>query len=229
MQDKIKLLFLSANPGHLRSDKELRSIETRIRSAPYGDAFEISSAWAVRPADITAALLRHMPHIVHFSGHGGREKGIFLEDDDGRSLPVSADALCRLFEPLRGTTKIVILNACETRPLAEALCHLVDYAISTRKPITDHAAIAFASGFYGALAHGASVPSAFGLAISELEMNQIVETDILDLLERPGLMHSNLLPPAQTTRDDPRPPAVNQTFNMNNARFRDFNNKVTKG
>ncbi len=232
MRDKIKLLFLSANPGHLRSDKELRDIENRIRSASYGDAFEIFSAWATRPADVTGALLRHMPHIVHFSGHGRQERGIFLEDDDGRPLPVSADALCRQFEPLRGTAKVVILNACETRPLAEALRDLVDYTISMRKPITDYAAMAFVAGFYGALAHGQSVPSSFRLALGELDMCQIPETDIPDLLERPGLMHSELLPPKAAPEEPPSLPAVtwSQSISINNSQLHDVNNiNTTKG
>ncbi|HEX8172319.1 MAG TPA: CHAT domain-containing protein [Thermoanaerobaculia bacterium] len=231
---KLKLLFLSASPGYLRSDRELRDIENRIRSAPYGAAFDVVAEWAVRSTDITSALLRHMPNIVHFSGHGEAGSGIFLEDERGRPLPLKGETLCRLLEPLRGRIRIVLLNACETRPIAEALRSLVDYTIAMRRPITDAAAIAFASAFYSALAHGQSVAVAFELALAQLDLSRIPEADIPDLVVRPGLPQETLLPPPTPPPPvAPEPPVatrIDQTINLHGSPVGTFNNNtLTKG
>ena len=194
MKDKLKVLFLSASRGALRVDHELRAIVERIRRAPAGDQIELVSEWAVRTTDITDALLRHRPNVVHFSGHGRADAGIFLEDERGRPVGVLPDTMCRLFAPLRGTTRLVILNACETRPIAEALQYVVDYTISMRKPITDAAAIAFAAGFYGALAHRETVRSAFNSALTQLDLSLIPEADIPDLVEAAGAPVAPLVP-----------------------------------
>jgi hypothetical protein len=232
MNDKIKLLFVSASPAYLRSDRELREIEERIRSAPYGSAFEVASAWAVQPKDITDALLRHMPQILHFSGHGEQGVGIFLEDERRARLPVSGQLMCSLLEPLRGTVRVVILNACETRTVAEALQHLVDYTISMRRPITDHAAIVFASAFYGALAHRQNVRVAFHLAVTQLGLYQIPEADIPDLVERPGITQPDLLPlpTEEPLRERSKPldhsGPVTQSFNFVQSPVGTFENRV---
>lgn len=233
MYNKIKLLFLSASPGYLRSDIELRDIEKRIRSAPYGSAFEISSAWAVRPDDIADALYLHKPDIVHFSGHGEQESGIFLEDEKRRRVPLQPETVCRLFAPLRGTTRVVILNACETRPIAEALRNVVDYAISMRRPITDEAAITFASGFYSSLAHGLSVKDAFYSALTALSTKQIPEADIPDLVERPGLGASEFIldrEPSDKPNEERKPrEGDDYSVNISDSRFRDYHHTIRRG
>lgn len=222
----MKLLFLSASPGKLRPDREIRDIEDGIRRSTYRDAFDISTAWAVRPEDITGALLRFEPHIVHFSGHGEHDSGIFLEDERGRPISVSPDTFARLFEPLRGITRLVILNACETRPVAEALRYLVDYVISMRKPITDEAAVVFSAGFYEALALGQSVRGAFDLALTRLRLMHIPESDKPELIERPGLGPPFVAPASRRRKSPSRHPKQRggATINIYNSPFRDIVN-----
>lgn len=201
MNDKIKVLFLSSCPDRLRGDRELRDIQEKIRSAPYGDAFEIAAAWAVRTRDVQDILRQQKAQIVHFSGHGTEAGGIFLESDYGGPVAVSARAMRGLFEPLRGITRVVILNACETRPLAEALIDLVDYAIVMRRAITDRAAIVFATELYGALAHGTTVPGAFNSAVTRLCMGETIpESDIPDLVSRHQGTAGPLLPEPRRER-----------------------------
>jgi CHAT domain len=229
MNDKIKVLFLSANPGLLRSDREVREIDDRIRRAPYGSAFEVASVWAVRATDVTDALLRHSPQIVHFSGHGEKQSGIFLEDDRGRPIAITGEMLSRLFEALRGTIRVVILNACETRPLAEVLRHLIDYTISMRQPITDEAAIVFASAFYSALAHRQDVPAAFNLALAQLDLSQIPEADIPDLMTRPGITPEELVPTPKEQPPERGAQSADQVFNFTHSQVKTFIGKVNKG
>jgi len=73
MPDKVKILFLAANPKGttaIRLDEEIREIHSKIRAAEFRDSFELVSRWAVRPGDLLQAFNEVRPHVVHFSGHG---------------------------------------------------------------------------------------------------------------------------------------------------------------
>ena len=72
---RVVILFLAANPStttRLRLDSEVRAIDQALRQANYRDQFDLRQHWAVRVADLQELLLRHQPHIVHFSGHGSK-------------------------------------------------------------------------------------------------------------------------------------------------------------
>src|SRR5262249_21326989 len=100
----IKILFLAANPkdtNPLRLDEEVRTIKERLRLADLRDHFVVEQEWAVRVTDLQGHLLRHQPHIVHFSGYGSRAGEILLEDQSGQSKAVSPAALKRLFATLK--------------------------------------------------------------------------------------------------------------------------------
>ena len=106
--EKVKILFLAANPSRdlrlddLRLDEEFREIDGRIQKSKYRDALELIPCSAVRPDDLPSALLRHQPHILHFSGHGSPSDGLFLLDDDSNPLPVSQAALVNLQATMNG-------------------------------------------------------------------------------------------------------------------------------
>jgi hypothetical protein len=87
MSEKVKILFLAANPKAstpLRLDEEIRQIQEKIRAAEFRDSFELQSRWAVRPLDLLQAFNEVRPHVVHFSGHGTCKAELVLEDDAGR-------------------------------------------------------------------------------------------------------------------------------------------------
>ena len=89
-----RLLFLAANPRdteQLRIDEEVREIDTVIRQADYRNSFDIRQHGAVRVMDLQGYMLRHRPHIVHFSGHGeSATSALVLEDLLGRYMAVEA-------------------------------------------------------------------------------------------------------------------------------------------
>src|SRR5437588_4246939 len=96
MHEKIRILFLAANPvdtTRLRLDKEIREIENKIQIGTNRDSFELISSWSLRASDLQESLLRYKPQIVHFSGHGSSNQEIILEDNFGNSKPVSKEAL----------------------------------------------------------------------------------------------------------------------------------------
>ena len=149
--DRVKILFVSANPAgtlQLKLDKEAREIEAKIRAAEYRDSLELITKWAVRPDDLLQALNQHQPHIVHFSGHGNPTEEIVLLDELGKAKPVSTKALVHLFRTLKDNIRVVVLNACFSRPQAEAIAGEIDCAIGMMReigikwePLKEHAKV----------------------------------------------------------------------------------------
>jgi hypothetical protein len=188
MDDKIKIVFLAANPVDAgfrpRLDEEAREIEKKIQAGTNRDRFELITQWAVRPGDLQEALLRHRPQIVHFSGHGNEDQGIILEDESGRMRAVSREALADLFDIFKKRVRVVVLNACYSKTQIEAFRQVIDYTIGMNTQIGDRAAIVFASSFYRALAFGEAVREAFRLAVNQLRIDGIAESDTPELFIR---------------------------------------------
>lgn len=183
-QVKIVILFLAANPmdsTRLRLDKEIRSIDTALRSADQRDKFRIEQQWAVRVSELQGHLLRYRPNIVHFSGHGSQDNGIFLEDNEETSQLVSTSALQTLFGLLKDTIHCVLLNACYSQTQAEAISEHINYVIGMSMEISDETAISFAASFYQALGYGHDVITAYNLGCNQLELENP------DALEKPVL------------------------------------------
>ena len=190
MRDKIKVLFLAANPkdtGALRLGEEVREIDKKIEVGSARDAFELVQRHALRTTDLQQVLLKHRPHIVHFSGHGSEAEEIVLEDNSGKSQPVSRQALASLFKILRDNVRIVVLNACYSKAQAEAIGEVIDFTVGANKEVGDRAAITFAAAFYRALAFGRSVGEAFELARLELDLVRIPGSDTPELFVREGV------------------------------------------
>jgi hypothetical protein len=194
--DKIRVLFLAANPvgtTPLGLDEELREITAKVRAAKYRDALEVRSEWAVRPGDLQQALLEYRPHVVHFSGHGSPSKEIILLDNDRNPKPVGKEALVSLFRVLKDDIRVVLLNACYSRPQAEAITQVIDCAVGMGKAVGDRAAITFAASFYRALGFGRSVSEAFELGKVSLQLEGIPEEKTPQLLARQGVDPSRLV------------------------------------
>jgi hypothetical protein len=173
MSDLIKILFLAANPtgmAPLQLAHESRAIDQALRSSNLRDRFALEDHWAVRVGDLQELLLRHEPHIVHFSGHGTEENQIILLDEKSQGHPVSADALARLLGHFTQNLRCVVLNACFSETQAATIAETVDCVIGIEDEITDMDAVTFAAAFYRSLGYGKSVKSALELAQSELEI-----------------------------------------------------------
>lgn len=190
MNDPIKILFLAANPvdtSPLRLGEEVREIELQLELSPSRDRIKLVQQWALRPSDLQRVLLKHKPHIVHFSGHGSKAEEIVLEDHAGQSKQVSREALANLFRILKDNVRIIVLNACLSKAQAEALSDAIDYTIGTNKAVGDKAAIAFASAFYLALASERSVQEAFDLARVEISLRGLAGADTPEIFVREGV------------------------------------------
>jgi CHAT domain len=189
MTDQVKILFLSANPKnitHIRLDEEVREVDQKIQMGECRDQLALLPHLAVRPSDLQQTLLRHKPHILHFSGHGSPTEGIVLEDNDGRTKLVKTEKLAALFRVIKDNLRIVVLNACYSSLQAEGISQVVDFTIGMNKAIGDRSAILFSAAFYQGLAFGRSVQESFDLGVSAIGLEGISESDIPVLLTKQG-------------------------------------------
>jgi hypothetical protein len=193
---KIKVLFLAANPAGtvlLKLDEEIRQITAKVRAAAYRDSLELVSRWAVRPDDMLQALLEVKPDVVHFSGHGSDAAELVLLNEQGRPKRVSKQALVHLFRTLKDNIRLVVLNACYSRPQAEAIAGIIDCTIGMNRAIKDKAAIVFAGSFYRAIGFGCSIQESFDLGKAALLLEGIPGTTTPELLVRKGMDASRLV------------------------------------
>jgi hypothetical protein len=202
---KVKVLFLAANPDGtqpLKLDEEIRRITAKVRAAEHPNSLELVSRWAVRPDDLLQALLEIKPHVVHFSGHGSSAAELILLDERGEPKPLSQAALVHVFRILKDNVRVVVLNACFSRPQAEALAQTIDCTVGMNRAIGDEAAVVFAASFYQAIGFGRSVEEAFELGRAALLLEGIAEDKTPQLHVRDGVDASKtvLIPLSGSTR-----------------------------
>lgn len=183
---KHKLLILAANPKdtvRLRLGEEVREISEGLQRAKQRDDFNIVQRWAVRPRDFQRAMLEELPQLVHFSGHGVEEEGLYFEDEVGAPKLVNSSALASLFKlfSLKAKIECVVLNGCYSAAQAEAIVQHVPYAVGMTGEVGDRAAIEFVVGFYDALGSGESIPFAFesGKVAMEINSTGYIEMPVL--------------------------------------------------
>jgi hypothetical protein len=185
--NNLTILFLAANPidtDRLQLDRELRDITEALKLAEFRNRFNLQSAWAVRTEDMRRAMLTYRPQIVHFAGHG-EGGGIYVQNNDGTARTVSSSALGNFFANFT-TVQCVVLNACYSDELGQAINKSVPYVVGMQAAIEDKAAITFAVAFYDALGAGTSYAEAFRVAISALEMEGMVNAVTPVMLASPS-------------------------------------------
>jgi hypothetical protein len=174
----VRILFLSASPtdeARLRVDKEAREIQDKLQRAKMREDFEYHIRLAVRPDDLTQALLDLEPQIVHFSGHGSISGALFLENELGGSHPVAPETLASLFKLVSEQVECVLLNACYSEDQANAIAKHIQYVIGMSQAITDKAAITFSVGFYQALGAGKPVDKAYEFGVVQIRLQGVPE------------------------------------------------------
>ncbi|MEI6063851.1 MAG: AAA-like domain-containing protein [Pseudanabaena sp. ELA748] len=173
-----KVLILAANPletPRLRLEKEVEEIRTTLQLSPNRDHFEIESRGAVSPQDLQQHLFNLKPQILHFSGHGGGDRGLAFEDEDGRAIAVSTEALADLFKLFASQIQCVVLNACYAEVQARAIAQYIPYVIGMNQAIGDEAARRFAEGFYRAIWDDRSIEEAFASGRTAIKLEGIPE------------------------------------------------------
>ncbi|MBB4901576.1 CHAT domain-containing protein [Streptomyces griseomycini] len=156
----LRVLCLMSAPldeTRLRLGAEQRVIrEAAARSA---GRLTVAVHPAARVSDILPQLQAFGPRIVHFAGHGTDDGRLLFEDEAGTSAAVPVRALADALA-LHAPLDCVVLNSCWSAAYADALLGCADTVVGTDGELGDDAAIAFAEGFYGSLAHSDAVDRA---------------------------------------------------------------------
>jgi len=197
MTEKIRILFLSANPwttGRILVDEEAREIFERIQEGPYRDLFELHKHTATRAIDLQRLLLLHKPHIVHFSGHASKKHKLILGGAPGRGKTIDQQGLVEVLALYNHHLRLVLLNACFTKTQARSLAEVIDYSVGTGRGIGDKGSVAFAGAFYRALGFGKSIREAFESARAELVLTKMPRTQGIELFVREGLSEKDPFP-----------------------------------
>lgn len=183
----LRVLIWSSNPRNadrLRLDQEYRDLQVAIRGTRSASSLNVLKEPSCRYSDITAALDRFDPHILHFSGHGG-EDVLYFEDVQGTAKAVQKQALAKVLSHQK-ELRLVILNTCFSLDQGQAFAEAVGLAIVSEGSILDQDAIDFSREFYTALGYGQrSYLEAFKRAKSALEMTGEMKVHILQR-ETPG-------------------------------------------
>jgi hypothetical protein len=170
------ILFLAANPrdtGRMALDQEAHAIHLELERSPDRGRFDFVTRWAPEPLDLLRELRRLKPTVVHFSGHSAgpigpmvsvREqtpdadtvaaaapsetelRGLLFDNANGDSQVVTPEAFARTLGAAGESVKLVVLNACYTTPLAEALLSHIDCVVGMSGEIPDDATRSFAMG-----------------------------------------------------------------------------------
>ena len=191
--NKVRVLFISANPrpisvdAMLRIDVEMRTVKEKLRAAEYRDRIEVFELPAARSIDLLQAINEHRPDIVHFSGHGSPDSELILCGIDGEPRVVSKEAVVSLFKSAGTSVRLVILNACFSKEQAIAICETVECAVGMKHEIGDEAAATFAGAIYSALAFGKSVGVAFDQGVTALKLENDPDDDVPTLVCRDGV------------------------------------------
>jgi hypothetical protein len=197
MSEKIRILFLSANPwntSRILVDEEAREIFERLHEGPYRERFELVSYPAMRPGDLQRLLLSYRPHIVHFSGHGSKRHRIILGGLHGRGKTVDLQGLTNVFALYNHHVRLVLLNACYTKAQAQSISEVVNYSIGTSRAIGDRVGVVFAGAFYRALGFGWSIREAFESAKAELALTKTPRSRGVELFVRNGVSARDQFP-----------------------------------
>ena len=180
-----KILLLSANPVDtvpLRLNAEFKRIKESLEN---NKDFQVELSLAVSTEDIRKDISKQKPNILHFSGHGEGQRGLLVEDEQGKSQLLSTESFRRLLALYNKDIQCVLLNACYSQHQAEAIVQHIDYVIGMNDAIGDKAAIKFSIAFYDSLAVGELIPRAFEIACTSLDLQNLKDVDTPVLLQRP--------------------------------------------
>jgi tetratricopeptide (TPR) repeat protein len=176
----LRVLGLVSAPRDLPAldvDEERRRLTDAIDDLGRRQQVELTWAPGGTWPCLQEVLLDGHWHVLHFIGHGGVDRGggvLALEDElTGQANLVSSARFARLLHTCRPVPRLVVLNSCQSgeaaagdllSSTAAALVHSgISAAVAMQFAVTDPAALAFARGFYQALAHNQPVDEAVRL------------------------------------------------------------------
>ncbi len=165
----------------LDQERELHRILDAVEPARALKNAQVRFLEVGSPAEIARAVELDAYHVLHLFCHGGPGE-LELEDEDGKALPTTPEAL---IDPLREKGRpipLVLLNAChgavtvpggQTASFAEALLAAgVPAVLAMQTSVSDHYAIRLAGAFYHHLSAGEHLKPSRALAAARRELEE---------------------------------------------------------
>jgi hypothetical protein len=191
-KSRLNVLYLTANPiaqNSLRVDVEMRKVQDEIRGSRFRDNITLHYRPAADLNSLMQGLNDKIPGIVHFSGHGN-SSGIAVDHaavKRPRKNFVTFDLLGRAIKAVDTPPQVIVLNSCHSTGARKSFFPAVKALIAMGDSIGDLAAVAFATKFYGAIAAGQSLKSAFAQGEVAIEAVSLAESKTPELIVAPGV------------------------------------------
>ncbi len=150
-----------------------------------GQHVRVIPKFQMRVDELQQCLHTYSPHVIHFSGHGGPDGELYLEDAEGKPFPLKPDALAALIAKLDRRPRGVVLNACYSAMGAEQLKPHVDFVVGMVKKIGVEPSITFCRAFYQALVDGRSVKAAHEAGCEQIRLQDLPDSSVPALDCRP--------------------------------------------
>jgi hypothetical protein len=191
-RDHVDVLYLMANPirrHSLRVDAEVSKVAEEIRRSQYRENITLHKSPAANLDAIIRGLNDHRPRIVHFSGHGN-SRGLATDDGGVKRVKtkfVTFGLLGKAFAATDKPPEVVVLNACQSAGARQALLGTAKAIIVMQDSVSDIAAVAFATKFYGAIASGQPLQAAFDQGCVAVEAVSLSEASTPALIPARGV------------------------------------------
>jgi hypothetical protein len=157
------ILYLGFQPDDaapLMLEEELDAIDKRLASSQNGHALKLHIHQDVGLEDIPGLLARIKPSVFHVSCHGDADGYLRLRQN-GLFLDFPPEQLVERLRSARGVVRLVVLNACFSNRLRDALVAEGFAVIGTNDRVYSDRAGIFSSVLYGLIADGLNLEAAF--------------------------------------------------------------------
>jgi hypothetical protein len=102
---------------------------------------------------------------------------VVFDSASGCGKAVTPEAFGQTLDAAGASVRLIVLNACHTASIAEALLAHVDCVVGMSGAIHDDAARSFAIGFYGGLGEYESIAAAFRQGRAAIHLDSVPEAD----------------------------------------------------
>jgi hypothetical protein len=196
-RNHVDVLYLMSNPTKkhaLSLDKEVKAVKAEIARSRFRDNITLHQSEAANFKDVFNGLNDHAPSVVHFSGHGNTD-GLVMDGGTvkrGKTNFITFDLLGKALKATDTPPAVIVLNACKSTGARKALLGSAKALVVMENSISDVAAVAFATQFYGAIASGQSLQTAFDQGCVAIELISWGEASTPALVTATGVNAKNI-------------------------------------
>lgn len=177
-----RILFAESNPfpdKQLSSAEESRELGLVFRNHPKRAQFSLKKEFALSLQLLLRVVNEDCPDLLHLSAFAN-DTGCYLHSEDDSPRFVANESLIAAVALMETQPRCLFFNTWISSSLAITLSLRIPWVIGSNQLISNQAAIAFATGFYQAIAYGKSVSEAFevGKRVLVLEKLQAEQNKI---------------------------------------------------